>query len=114
MIEHWQEQIRHLNTQKGWRNPDGTHKNSFGELVALLHEEVSEILSAYRSNGTRDMTEVRSDILPKPEGVGSECADVFIRLLDLCDVAGIDLVGELERKMQYNWTRPYRHGGKAL
>jgi NTP pyrophosphatase (non-canonical NTP hydrolase) len=49
---------------------------------------------------------------PKPEGVGSEFADVLIRLLDDCQLHGIDLVDEVVRKMAYNHSRPYRHGGK--
>lgn len=46
----------------------------------------------------------------KPEDVGSEFADILIRLLDDAERYGIDLVYEFERKMTYNWTRPYRHG----
>jgi hypothetical protein len=52
--------------------------------------------------------------LPKPEGIGSECADVLIRLLDFCDRRGVDLMGETRRKMTFNLTRGYRHGGKRL
>ena len=52
--------------------------------------------------------------LAKPEGVGSEFADVFIRLLDDCDRFNIDLEMEYERKMGFNRTRPFRHGGKSL
>lgn len=47
---------------------------------------------------------------PKPESVGSEMADVLIRLLDDAERFGVDLVFEFERKMAYNATRPYRHG----
>lgn len=102
---------------KGWRDNGGT---SFGERIALLHSEASEALEAYRNWGMRDMTDalnaekVVKEDPPKPEGVGSEFADVFIRLLDDCAVAGINLEAEYERKMAYNRTRPYRHGGKAI
>lgn len=41
-------------------------------------------------------------------------ADVFIRLLDMVDVYDFDLEAEYERKMAYNRTRPYRHGGRTL
>lgn len=50
----------------------------------------------------------------KPEGVGSEFADVLIRLLDDCSRWGVDLEAEYERKIRYNRTRAYRHGGKAI
>ena len=51
---------------------------------------------------------------PKPEGVGAEAADVLVRLLDTCIRYDIDLFAEWRRKVNYNWTRPARHGGKAL
>ena len=50
----------------------------------------------------------------KPEGVPSELADVLVRLLDMCSRYGVDLFAEWRSKMDYNWSRSYRHGGKAL
>lgn len=49
----------------------------------------------------------------KPEGFGSELADIIIRVFDLAEELGIDLGAEVLRKMRYNATREYRHGGKA-
>ena len=166
------------NTRLGW------HVNlpTVPEAMAMLHSEVSEALEAWRQWGTEDGT-AGSAIVPgggpgaKPEGVGSEFADIFIRLLDdawlyaggdleaqteglyalnesfpanmnalhdlismasgwwegegnealpvrftailvflrqLCEQYGIDLIAEYERKMAYNRTRSYRHGGKRI
>jgi NTP pyrophosphatase (non-canonical NTP hydrolase) len=92
---------------KGWYD----HPVSFGEAIALLHSEVSEALEAWRQWGTDDATDA-DDAGGKPEGVGSEFADVFIRLLDYCARFGVDLEAEYERKMAYNQTRPYRHGNR--
>lgn len=92
--------------RKGWNNPGPT----FGEAMALLHSEVSEALEAFRDFGTADVTLEDG----KPEGVGSEFADVLIRLLHYAGLFGIDLDAEYERKMAYNERRPYRHGGRAL
>lgn len=50
----------------------------------------------------------------KPKGVPIELADVFIRLADLCALLEIDLDMALTTKAEYNRTRPYRHGNKAL
>jgi NTP pyrophosphatase (non-canonical NTP hydrolase) len=48
----------------------------------------------------------------KPEGVGSEMADIVIRVLVDCKRAGIDIATEIKRKARYNATRAFRHGGK--
>ena len=43
---------------------------------------------------------------------GEECADVLIRLADLCEALGIDLEAETIKKMARNAERPAMHGGK--
>lgn len=53
-------------------------------------------------------------ITMKPEGVASELADVLIRIGHLAGALGADLELAVEEKMQYNATRPRRHGGKVL
>jgi NTP pyrophosphatase (non-canonical NTP hydrolase) len=129
------DEVRDLNLRNGWRDPrevetvdpDGIPvgkalvHTSFVELMALITTECSEAVDAYRDHRLADATSVgkcafgQCDNHPhKPEGVGSELADVFIRLLDVCDIFGIDLEAEYERKMSFNRTRPFRHGGKAL
>lgn len=183
-------EIRDLNIEKGWRTGD----NTLGDYIALLHTETAEATEAYRDHRLVDATapicgraaageEPYPEHGPsKPEGVGSELADVVIRLLDTGDVFGflvfdpdfelgdvadldpvvcdpdlpdlvtfgdhmawldrridrmwtdqvaapplalralvtvarkyeIDLDAEYERKMAYNRTRPYQHGGRTL
>lgn len=52
--------------------------------------------------------------LQKPEGVPSEYADVFIRLMDECGKAGIDIADAVREKLAYNNTRSPLHGGKRF
>jgi NTP pyrophosphatase (non-canonical NTP hydrolase) len=100
--------------EKGWY----LKEVPFLEAMYLLTSEVVEAGEAYRENGFEDMTDIQSEedardgILPKPEGVGSEFADILIRLLNYSARFDVDLYAEYKRKMAYNRTRPYRHGGK--
>lgn len=108
---HMTDELREINISKGFRAPEGgPGQNTFGDYIALLHSEVSEALEAYRSWKLADATEPGG----KPEGVGSELADVLIRLIDTADVFGIDLAQEYHRKVAYNRTRSYQHGGRML
>jgi hypothetical protein len=194
-------EIRANNVARGWRPAEGgPGKNTFGDYVALLHTEVAEMTEAYRDWGIRDatkrlahphaddscscgLTAKQLNGMFKPEGVGSELADVFIRALDMADVFGyapfdmdceigdidplvphvvdssrgadnasfgdwmwglhdtitdmgrsavpyfprliraiaavaeryeIDLTAEYERKMAYNRTRSFQHGGRTM
>lgn len=100
-------------------------KKSFGELIALCHSELSEALEEYRAGehwniiyysdkqGAKYGCDDPFEPL-KPEGIPIELADVLIRIFDMCGYYGIDLDEAVRIKMNYNKTRPYRHGGKKL
>lgn len=91
---------------KGWAEKEVP----FPEMVALLHSEISEALESFRNNESISWTDPNG----KPQGIGSEFADILIRLGHYSKLLGIDLDYETERKLQYNSTRPHRHGGKAI
>lgn len=69
-----------------------------GELIALLHSELSEMLEAVRKN-------LKSDHLPEFSGEAEEAADVLIRLLDYCGARGVDLGAAYAAKLAYNAQR---------
>jgi NTP pyrophosphatase (non-canonical NTP hydrolase) len=112
-LEEMQAEVADVNASNGWYDDDRT----VGDDIALLHSEVSEMLEAFRSSGLADATVpslVHRGTSTKPEGFGSEAADVLIRLLDTCERRGVDLRAEYERKIAFNRMRGWRHGGKAL
>jgi len=71
-----------------------------GELIALMHSELSEALEALRQ------------IDESKNNVGEELADCCIRIFDYCGARDIDLEKELNKKIEINKKRPKKHGKK--
>lgn len=88
-------------------------KRNVGEMLCLIHSEVSEAMEGHRKK-------LMDDKLPHRPMIEVELADAMIRIADLAGGMGYDLAGALVEKLEYNRTRAdhkienrQKDGGKA-
>ncbi len=129
LMEKLQKKAHKTSRDKGFWT--GEENDNIPTKLALIHSEVSEWLEAYRKDpkapcGKMELVTIEGkkqvQMLSVIEGGGvrpvtkeeEEAADVFIRLLDLCERQGIDLARVTLVKMSYNETREHLHGGKRV
>lgn len=89
-------------------------KRNKGEMIALMHSELSEMLEGVRKNKA-------DDHLPHRKSEEVEAADLLIRLFDYAAAHGLDLDGAFWEKRAYNLQRAdhklenrRKEGGKAF
>ena len=79
----------------GWWPAEGRND---GELIALMHSELSEALEGLRKNS-------QDDHIPHRKSVEVELADTIIRIFDYAGARGLDLGGAMIEKLAYNANR---------
>jgi len=78
--------------------------HSVRNLILALVGEVGELAAEFQWISDEDIANSLQDS-NKRESVASEIADVFIYLLRLSDITGIDLAEELKKKLAINEER---------
>lgn len=90
----------HSMNARWWEDPRSGYpiQRNHGELIALIHSELSEALEADRKG-------LMDDKLPHRQGLEVELADAVIRIFDMAGGLHLDLGGAIVEKLIYNSKR---------
>lgn len=122
MINELSQKIHANNVKKGFYD----EPKNIGEMLALIHSEVSEALECDRKDKYCPLNpmflgmlnDCNNDVFNEEfeakikDTFHDELADIMIRVMDLAAHKDIDLEAHIEAKMRYNSLRPYKHGKK--
>jgi len=118
MITEFSKQVYAANKAKGfWDAPI----RSFPEAIMGVVGELAEAVEAHKNSNHAAPGALEKVLAESPfdpalfqylvkDTVGDELADALIRLSDICGQLGIDIGKHIEAKLEYNKTRPYKHG----
>lgn len=98
----------HQRNHHWWHNRKGQRiKRNKGELLCLIHSEISEAMEGERKN-------LMDDKLPHRKMAEVELADALIRILDYSAGFGYDIGGAVIEKLEFNSTRQdHTHEARA-
>ena len=127
MINELSKQVYEANVKKGFYDD----QKNIGEMLALIHSEVSEALECDRKDKYYKEPIIRGGLIVSEaineqsdnwyqdyfesqvkDTFEDELADIMIRVMDLAGYKGIDLDTHIKAKMRYNALRPHKHGKK--
>lgn len=126
MINKLAKEVHKGNVIRGFYQDD----KNIGEMLCLVHSEVSEALECDRKDqytgvgvfSSKQVLEFLGDVpdekfklhfeMNVKDTFEDELADIVIRVMDLAEYKNIDLEAHIKAKMKYNSMRPYKHGKK--
>ena len=90
----------HTANQKWWEDLEtgAPIERNVGEMLCLVHSEISEALEGHRKG-------LQDDKLKHRKMIEVELADAIIRIFDVAAGLGMDLGGAYVEKCQYNASR---------
>lgn len=87
-----------------WPEPKSDRND--GELIALMHSELSELLEAVRAG------DPASEHIEHFTSAEEECADLIIRVMDYAVARRLDVGNAILAKHFFNTRREHKHGKK--
>jgi len=99
-------------------------EKNIGEMLCLIHSEVSEALEADRKdifatgnifavNGWTNDGDFKASFKENVKDTfEDELADIMIRVMDLAAFKGVNLEEHIKAKMRFNSLREHKHGKK--
>jgi len=99
----------HRDNKMWWIDSNGTRLDrNKGELLCLIHSELSEAMEGERKS-------LMDDHIPHRRMAEVELVDALIRIFDYAAAFGYDLEGAYQEKRAYNRLRAdHKHEARAL
>ncbi len=94
------QELCRFGAERWWHDPQTGERidRNVGEMLCLIHSEVSEAMEGHRKD-------LMDDKLPHRKMFEVELADAMIRIFDLAANHNLDLQGAILEKLEYNRKR---------